>query len=299
MTTLVGKLQEDALDSRQRVSDLLRRALVVATKLGAQEFVDWIGREQQGYMGLDSVPEYRRIRGTLAGVNPYRGIVPAYMDDPKEAELLSKRGVGVAVAEIEALLTDGSPESTLVMHYDKETEAGLMRSGTFGIRPVLLVERSSLAGILDTVRTTVLNWALRLEQDGILGTETSFTSAERKTASVVTYNVSHFHGPVSNTQVQQGTADSAQTLVVGTLDLSEVASIAERLRDALEELEIQGDRLSEFETDLATVEQQLASPNPKRPILREALRSIRTILETAAGGALAIQLVAVLDKMPL
>jgi hypothetical protein len=49
MTSLVEELQRDALDSSVSVLDLLRKALVVATKLNIDEFKEWIELELKGY----------------------------------------------------------------------------------------------------------------------------------------------------------------------------------------------------------------------------------------------------------
>ena len=59
MTSLVEELQRDALDSSVSVLDLLRKALVVATKLNIDEFKEWIELELKGYSGQETVPDYR------------------------------------------------------------------------------------------------------------------------------------------------------------------------------------------------------------------------------------------------
>ena len=42
MSSLVEELQRDALDSKIYVSDLLRKSLVVATKLNLADFSKWV-----------------------------------------------------------------------------------------------------------------------------------------------------------------------------------------------------------------------------------------------------------------
>lgn len=59
------------------------------------------------------------------------------------------------------------------------------------------------------------------------------------------------------------------------------------------QLELVPELRTELESELATLEAQLASPKPKRNIVKESLSSVRAILEGAGGGVaghLAIQI---------
>ena len=62
MSSLIEELQRDALDSSVQVADLLRKALVVATKLKLDEFRQWAERELEGYDKVD-LPSYREFYG--------------------------------------------------------------------------------------------------------------------------------------------------------------------------------------------------------------------------------------------
>ena len=60
---------------------------------------------------------------------------------------------------------------------------------------VRLASTSELAGILDTVRTTLLEWALKLEAEGILGDGVMFSPEEKvKAQSSQVINIEQFHG---------------------------------------------------------------------------------------------------------
>jgi len=81
--------------------------------------------------------------------------------------------------------------------------------------PYTVVQRSQLRGILDAVRTSVLNWSLKLEADGIVGDGMSFSPDEKKIASeqaadlrpVVNYiMIEH----MEHSSIQQGTQQSGQ-----------------------------------------------------------------------------------------
>ena len=69
MSSLVLELQAGALNSSVSVLDLLRKALVVAKKLGVEDFQKWIELELDGYKQIP-IPEYRLIRGQAKRVEP-------------------------------------------------------------------------------------------------------------------------------------------------------------------------------------------------------------------------------------
>ena len=101
MNSLVLELQRDALNRAVSTSDSLRKALVVARKLGVSEFEAWINNELSGYPEQSSVPAYRVIHGEVNAWNPSRGWIPMVMEDAAKAERLSKRDCGQSVAELE------------------------------------------------------------------------------------------------------------------------------------------------------------------------------------------------------
>ena len=49
MTSLVLELQHEAMDPQIRIDDLLRKAVVVATTLGLDDFRVWAAKELEGY----------------------------------------------------------------------------------------------------------------------------------------------------------------------------------------------------------------------------------------------------------
>jgi AbiTii-like protein len=73
MPSLIEQLQAEALDPEVRVSDLVRKAKLVASKLGLDEFEKWADAELRGYTDLAAVPEYRDVHGTPVWFDHYRG----------------------------------------------------------------------------------------------------------------------------------------------------------------------------------------------------------------------------------
>ena len=199
MTSLVLELQRAAMDHAQEVAVIVRKAMVVATKLRLNDFRDWCTDEMNGY-SKKSVPPYRIVRGQLKAFNPYNGWIPVMMDNVALQNTLSQRAIGQAINELEHLLKekgDGTlqvplPHDILMKVFGNSEELHL------GMVPTLLVGRNQLAGIVQAVRNKVLEWSLDLEQSGILGEGMTFSDDEVKRASGAVYNIGTFSGVIGD-----------------------------------------------------------------------------------------------------
>lgn len=300
---LVLELQRAALSKHSSVADLLRLALVVARKLGVAEFEQWIDAELNGYKsGHPPVPAYRTLSGELKCWNPYNGWIPLHSSDPAMDAKLSKRATSQSIGELESMKpSEKKNGSTFVMHFPKELEAQLMSGMDMPLQPALLVGGAQLHGIIDAVRNIVLDWSLKLESAGVLGEGMTFSPEEKVRAadSSVMYQIENqtvIHN-MSHSQVQQGSAGSTQVFVAPSLDLQAVAALVKELRDALPGSGLEANARAEVEADLTTIDVQSKSPKPRLSIIKEALRSVRTVLEGAAGGAAGTALPALMERL--
>src|ERR1700731_741858 len=127
--SIVLELQRDALDPAVPVSDLLRKALVVASKLEQRDLETWINSELNGYPDEPdlNVPPYRRIVGEVKALNPFHGWVPLHSKEPRILELLTNRPCGQRVAELEHLLAKLGDGGHLTMPLPPETQVNLQK----------------------------------------------------------------------------------------------------------------------------------------------------------------------------
>lgn len=146
-------------------------------------------------------------------------------------------------------------------------------------------QHTGIVRIVDAVRTIILNWALTLEADGILGEGLLFTPQEQDAAGRSSQNVTNFFGPVQSPQIQQGGAQPIQVSATFEFDAAAILQFVQSLRHEMGSLGLADVQQQEAEADLRTVEAQLESPKPKSSIVRTGLQSIRRILEGAGGGA--------------
>ena len=295
MESIVIELQRNALDRDVSVADLLRKALVVARKLKIKEFEDWISKELDGYSNNSEIPDYREMDGRLEGLNPYRGWRPIAFPNTESEKMISKRKSGQRIAEIENLLADQA-DMIAQMSLSPEQQQLICQAIGSQIEIRLTISDASLVGVLDTVRNIILNWALKLEEDGMLGEGMTFSDNEKTEAGKHSYNVNNFYGPITNTQIQQGSPESEQSIRVDGVSMDSVALFINALREELPNLTIEDDTHRELSSDMATVEAQISSPNPKDDIVRTGLGSIRRILEGASGG-IAAQLLIQLQSL--
>ncbi len=296
MSSIVLELQKDALNKDIPVSDLLRKGLVIARKLKLNELETWINNELNGYEKSAGIPEYRTIKGEVKAWNPYRGYIPVMFESSEEAEIFSKRKCGQPIAELENLLKNQGKASMLQMPFPTEAQKNIMAGTGMDFPATLMFPSSRMAGIIDSVRTIILNWTLKLEEDGVLGEGFSFSSQEKEKASREPQSINNFFGPVSNSQIQVGSKDSVQIAAGTNLDFKKVEQFLALLKEAIDKLSVETEAKKELDSDIKSVEAQLSSPKPKSSMIKEGLSSIRKILE-GSGGKLVADLLIYLGKI--
>lgn len=198
MSSLVLDLQQDAMNSSVLVSQLLRKALAVASKLDVGEFRAWVEKELNGYND-EPKPAYREIHGQIKAFNPYNGYIPVIIQNTQTAAKLSSTHLGQPVSELEDLLLRGKPDQELIINFPYDILQKVFSDAlAYQLIPGLMIGRSQIAGILDAVRNIVLEWSLKLEKEGILGEDLRFSQREKEAASTITYNINSFSGVLGN-----------------------------------------------------------------------------------------------------
>ncbi len=195
MSKIVLELQKKAMDSTISITDILRHALIVSTKLKIREFKHWIKKELNGYPDKN-IPDYRNVNGEIKAQNPYRGWLPVIFGDDELNELFKKSKINQPISELEDIINSHSREDKLVIPLPQSV---IDKTATnYGCVPYLVVPKSQIAGVIDSVRTIVLEWSLKLESDGILGEDLTFSDDEINKASNITYNINQFSGVIGN-----------------------------------------------------------------------------------------------------
>ncbi len=200
MDSLVLELQRKALDKNTDVSELVRMALVVARKLGLENFERWTEFELSGY-GKQELPEYRIVEAVVKAHDPNRGWMPVIFEDSGLARAAEEASCGNPIGELQYMVANKDAGAYLHQPFDHEVTKKLMRGS---LVPTRLISIPSISGILDAVRNTILRWALELEQNQILGEGLTFSAAEKtKAASAPAIHITNFHGVLGDVQAEQ------------------------------------------------------------------------------------------------
>lgn len=193
--SLVEEIQAGALNRDVPVADLLRRVKLAAAKLKLPKTLDWVDNELNGYGGEDKdLPEYRVAAGSLWVTTFHHGTRPA-TGDPDSIAMLSMSFFREPVGSLEALLT--SQPGTITMPINPDLARAIKNHGHNASYAVHF-SKNVLVSIVDTVRNLILDWAIDLEAEGIVGEGVSFTVEETEKAAQATPNVhitnyGHYH----------------------------------------------------------------------------------------------------------
>ena len=201
------------------------------------------------------------------------------------AELLSDFAVRQSVPELMQL---AQSTTGIYSHFPANIEHTLMQmmreANGVTMRPALRFSTVQVQGVIEKVRSRVLEWALDLEAKGVLGEGMTFTQQEKQTVQ------QHYHfGDVSGSQIQIGSNSSNQTQTQTGGDTAALSALIELLRDAIQQRRIEAVVRDELQAELATLQAQAASPKPKWAIIKATAGSIKSVLENGTGGVLAAQ----------
>ncbi|MEH2045196.1 AbiTii domain-containing protein [Nostoc sp.] len=186
MNSIVLELQRDALNPSISVLILLRKAYVVARKLNIRQFQEWIELELNGYKG-HPIPEYRAVKGQLRAWNPYHGWHQIVTHDQNLLEIyetVCNYSIGQSISELSALTNNADNE--LQMQLPPRVESFLAYSVSTSVK--VGISSASVKRIVESVRDVILEWVLKLEEDGITGEGMVFSQEEKQTAAKQDYS---------------------------------------------------------------------------------------------------------------
>ncbi len=212
MAKMVLDLQQACLDDKISCYYLLLKAYAIASKLSITDMADFCTREINGYAGVERslIPSYRRIP-----VN-----TEAYKESSKRWEPVSfpagnpwsMHSVVGSIAEIEKI--EESKEKMLHIRLNYDEQVAIYQ--IIDMPKPLPVRQIFMAGqvtsILHLVRKLVLDWALKLEKEGILGENLTFSSDEQNRVKNIPSIQIIINGNVSNSNIAGELKDSISNI---------------------------------------------------------------------------------------
>ena len=277
--TLVHDLQKKALDQNISIGSLLRNAYAVAVKLHLPDFEQWLDNELNGYKDANDLPDYRFMKGIMRSYNPVHGWLDVIVDDKRLTRALEHLPIVDKISEVEQL---AQSEEDIYRQLPPEITRSFAQKN-FGMKAVIFLGKQQLHGIVDSVRTKILDWSLILEKKGILGEEMTFSETERATAQNITIN--NFVGSIANAPIQQGNGNTMNVEQYKN-ELDTAKFLVKEIKKLMDNMP-QDENKETLQADIASVECQLKSPKPKMGTIKELLNSARNILEGAFGSLIA------------
>lgn len=256
MSSLVLELQSDALNSSVSTLDVLRKALVVARKLGIEKFQKWIELELKGYDGM-SVPKYRLTEGQLRAWNPNHGWHPIRTDSEDLREVYANMcecSISQPISELIFLADSESNELQMQLPY--QTESFLV--GTVRTSVKITISTVSVQGIVEAVRDIILQWALQLEEEGVMGEGMTFSKEEKQLAARHDYT-SFIQINLEQSQMQNSSSESQSSSESFSNDLrgANVANFANQVSGNARQQANQHIHLSESQRTLAEAAEEI------------------------------------------
>ncbi|WP_224240421.1 AbiTii domain-containing protein [Hyalangium gracile] len=274
--SLVLELQSLAQENATDLAELLRRAKVVAAKLRLGEVEAWIEHEMNGYHEGIEVPKYRKIATHLVMEKTIFGTQAVRWGEGLRelAEHFASINARQSVGELAHMLAAGGEITVLVS--PSEMAALLKVSDDFRIIPVSRhVSRSGVANVLNSVRNKILDWALQLERQGILGAGMTFSKEETQAAAGVT--ILNYGALIQGSHASVAMADSSPGATVTTAKSR--ASVQQRVDVALTDTQRNRDWETALQRIMAAVQaSQQLSPAKKD----EATEQLAFIAEQCA-----------------
>ena len=287
MPALIPELITLASDPGGATSDLVRRALVAASRLQQTEAAAWLQHELDGYDTFDELPAYRRPRGVLYAIHPCGDTTPLLVEDGGVAERLSITPLNNPLRELETLMAAGA---SVRFRRPPDEVLHIQQILSTNLEPVIALTHGQLAGCLDAIKNRVLNWALALEAAGIQGEGMTFTAQEQQQAQQVPSMSIHIGGNATGVQVQLNSPwGQQQQTVTGEHKTEALAALLPWLQQVIDEGKLSPPVQAELQANLTALQALANASTQSWPVIGTLTNSVRGILEGAGGGVLAAQ----------
>jgi len=128
-----------------------------------------------------------------------------------------------------------------------------------------------------------LGGTIHLSHWGIKEVEEAIEHPDKETEHFLPINIISI-GTMTNSTLQQGTSHSS--IAFGGQQLIDLEDIIKSIKAISESLDISLELHKELYSELQTLEIQKESPKPKSIIIKESLKTIRSLMESVIGNAI-------------
>lgn len=236
--SLLREIQNDAVNSNVKVSDLLRRCKVLAYRLGNDDFKTWVDSELNGYELLDDIPsncfpkEFRKNLTTVSLTAPIAEIESLVMGSSKKGKLLQQPW-----------------DANFVAMFSNKVYEHMVCVQAWKVIP-----STKLEGIVDIVKTKILNFVLEIEVINPEAGEAELNSnpiSQEKVSQIFNINISGNVGNLASGNSHSTIQQSNNTEIPKEFMelIAKIQDVNEEDNEVLQELE---DRIEELGRNVGT-----------------------------------------------
>jgi len=171
---LKNDIQNAIIDPKKRLSDVLRKATILAHRLKSEEFKHWIDQESNGYGGnIEDLPTYRVLSTQTFGhfSGPFHsGLRNAPIPSAHFPEEIHKYATTQpfpqSVRELESII-ENSKGNTVQIHWPADLVvpiADKVYENMVCMQAWKDISINQIEGIIDTVRNRLLRFILEIEE---------------------------------------------------------------------------------------------------------------------------------------
>lgn len=244
--SLLREIQNDATSNDAPVTVLLRRCLILATRLQHQPLKEWTALEMNGYPANAVLPPYRpqvrcQVLGNFAGPFGSEARNMSLPESPIPEQLrgrLFRVEIREGVAQIEALVASGESQfqmpwpADVVAAYQDDFMEMLTLVGARQVVPATL-----FAGVLSGIRDRIVQFALEIEEVNPDAGEAAPGEAPIEEGRInQIFNQTFFGDNTALAVAGGGTVHQTQAVQINTTAVREAADVFGISETAREEL---------------------------------------------------------------
>lgn len=276
MPGLVNELQQAAMNKAIAVSELLRMAKVISAKLQLPEATVWIDLELKGYTDPTIVPQYRLVRMHVRQLNPYHGWQEINIQSGELRDAICNQQVFDSVPVIESPVERIDKEGgTIGRSLSIPVEQFIRKQLPIQLQLQAQTDASAFHAILDGTRTRILEWALDLEQKGVVGEGMTFSEGEQRRAAAAPV-ASITIGTIENMAGTIGVNYGSQNTTAMQMSHSDFITNVRKFTTATREMLKDGpsEEVNEVRCALDEVDIEINSPEQEEGRIKKALRKV-------------------------
>lgn len=235
---LLKRINEGATNNDTPLGELLRLCMRLGKQLGNNDLIKWARSEAVGYDDWSSLPDYRVLNTQVKGdfFGPFgsglkNASIPEAVVDKEHRENLFNAHMTQPVGELERLANADNKHGTLKSNWSGDAIAYYQQKEIYTNGLALAnawreLTQYAISGILETIRTRVLDFVLRIEEELNINSASSeppeeISRPEQKKVDQIVHNT--FYG-ASNVSVANSGTVNQTTINVQAGDLESLKS---------------------------------------------------------------------------